>query len=454
MLLIDSAFALALLVLPISSRPANFALQAGDVAPQDIQAPSALSYPSDVLTQQARDEAEQRVSAVYMPADSAIARRQVEMLRSALNFISTVRADAYASPEQKLSDLSALENIQLNRTEAEQMLNLSDTRWQMVQQESLSVLEQVLRDTVREDQLKEAQRRVSTMISFSLPQDLVSLVVGMVTPFVVPNSLYSPEMTAAARQEARDHVETITRSFASGETIVRRGQIVTPAQIEALARFGLIQKPNNLREVLASISIVVVLAAFVAVYFTRFGVLSQFSLSSLFLIALTFLIFLSLGRLVIPNHTIIPYLLPIPAFGLVVASLFSIEMGMVLSLVLSILTAYGMPNSLDLTIYFALSSLFGILILGKGQRISSFLWAGIGVGAVGSMALMSYRLLNSVTDLVGISSLTGAAFFNGITSASLTLILQFVFAQVLGLATALQLLEISRPDHPLQQFVI
>ncbi len=39
-------------------------------------------------------------------------------------------------------------------------------------------------------------------------------------------------------------------------------------------------------------------------------------------------------------------------------------------------------------------------------------------------------------------------------SASLTLILQFLFAQLLGLTTALQLLELSRPDHPLQQFIL
>ncbi len=67
---------------------------------------------------------------------------------------------------------------------------------------------------------------------------------------------------------------------------------------------------------------------------------------------------------------------------------------------------------------------------------------------------MRYRLQDNLADLVGITTLTLAAFFNGMASASLTLILQFLFAQLLGLATALQLLEISRPDHPLQQFIL
>ena len=48
----------------------------------------------------------------------------------------------------------------------------------------------------------------------------------------------------------------------------------------------------------------------------------------------------------------------------------------------------------------------------------------------------------------------GTAFLNGIASASLTLLLQFLFSQILGIATVLQLMEISRPDYPLLQFLL
>jgi hypothetical protein len=51
-------------------------------------------------------------------------------------------------------------------------------------------------------------------------------------------------------------------------------------------------------------------------------------------------------------------------------------------------------------------------------------------------------------------TLIGAAAFNGAASASLALLLQYLFAQQLGLVTPLQLLEVSRPDHPLLQFFL
>lgn len=442
------------IVVPIASRPSFFPVKVGDVAPQDIQAPVALTYPSEVLTEQLRQEAEQRVSAVYLQADPGVARRQVELLRSTLNFINTVRYDSYATNEQKLTDLAALEDIQLNRELAEQILLLSDSRWQMTQQESLNVLEQVMRETIREDLLREAQRRVPTLISFSLPQDLADLVTNLVTSFIVPNSLYSAELTTVARQDARNKVQTAVRSFAAGEIIVRRGQIISQSHWEAMTEFGLIQRPNNYRFYLASFAQVSLLGILTALYFIhrKLGIVD--SVNRLALIAITFLVFLYAARMVIPNRTVIPYVFPIPAFGLAIACLFHIELGMILAFILSILAAYGLPNSLELTIYYVVSSFFGILVLGKGQRFGSFVWAGIGIGAAGSAVVLTYRLTDSLTDLLGIGTLIGAAFFNGMASASLTLILQFLLAQILGLATAMQLLEISRPDHPLQQFIL
>ncbi len=453
-LLATAGLSYAALILPIATRPSYYPLKEGDVAPQDIQAQAGLSYTSQVQTEQMRNDAEYRVAAVYLPADPAIARQQIELLRSTLNFISAVRADAYARPEQKFSDLTMLRDIHLGREDIARILEMSDTRWQAVQQESLSVLEQVMRKTLREGQIYEAQRSIPTLISFTLTQDQALTVTSLVTPFVVANSLYSNELTAAARKEARDKVQPVTQIFVAGETIVRRGQIIDAKIFEALQEYGLIETPNNFRDMLATAALITVIFGLTALYMIKRKMAILEGLRGLLLLAVTFLLFLYFARLVIPNRTVIPYLYPLPAFGLTVACLFNIELGLVLSLVLSILVPFGLPNSLDLTMFYTISSLIGILILGKGLRIGSFFSAGLGVGAAGAVTVLAYHLQDNMTDLVGLTTLTLASFFNGMASASLTLILQFLFAQLLGLSTALQLLELSRPDHPLQQFIL
>jgi hypothetical protein len=454
LLLAVSVIAFMALVFPDPLRPSTFPLEVGAVANQDIQSPRTLSYESTIRTEEARIQAENSVAVIYLPTDPIITRQQIESLRMALNFITTVRFDAFASPEQKLTDLSVMDNLHLSQESAELVLQLSETQWDSVQLEALGVLEQVMRNTIREDNIRDTRRNIPTLISFALPQEQASLVLEIATQFVVPNSLRSEEQTRSAREEARRAVAPVMRTFVAGETIVQRGQVVTPLIYEALVQYDLIQPANDTRSILASGVLVFLAAAFVLLYFSRRDLEPIHDLRSISLIGLTLLIFLFAARLTIPNRTVLPYIFPLPAFGLTIASLFSAEIGLIFSLVLSILAGYGLPNSLDLTLFYILSSLCGILVLGKARRIANFIWAGIAIGVSGTAVITAYLLPEASTDWFGLATLTLASLFNGLASASLALLLQFLFSQMLGLTTSLQLLDISRPDHPLLQFIM
>ena len=454
LLIFTGAASFLALVLPIAQRTSTYILSPGDVAGQDIQAPNSLSYNSQTLTEQARLESEQRIIPVYQPTDPAIARRQIERIRATLNYISVVRHDSYATIAQKLEDISRLSDLQLRKEDAESILALNETRWDEVQKETLNVLEQVMRETIRDDLLKDAQRRVPTLISFSFAEDESALITGLVSPFVVPNSLFSQEQTRQARDEARRSVEPVSKTYISGEIIVRRGQVITPLTWEALQQFGLIKTQNNLNEILAALVLTTLIGVFCAIYIERRKMALFGNLRSLILISFNFLLFLYAARLIIPNHTIVPFLFPLQAFGLTVASLFSIELGFVLSFVLSILTSYGLPGSLDLTLFYTMSSLVGVLVMGRPTRIGSFFGAGIATGLAGGAVIIVYRITTPFIDFIGMATLVGTALLAGMASASLTLLLQFLYSQLLGLTTALQLLEISRPDHPLLRFIL
>ena len=454
LLVLTSLLSLASLVLPIALRPTSYTLNVGDVAPQDIQAPRALTYESAYLTDQARNAAEAQVAPVYLPLDPTIARRQLSKLHVNLNYIDTVRADAYATIDQKQSDLAAMSDIHLSSDTTRQILYLNDASWQTIEQEAVNVLEQEMRNPIRDTQLSDARRQIPTLISFSIPQDQAAIITDIDTPFVAPNSLYSAEQTDAAKTAARQSVAPISRSFITGQVIVGRGQVISQEDWEALQKFDLIQPANNRNDIISTATLVILMSVFVAVYFNRRRVSPMNEIKGLALICLFFLVFLVGARYLIPNRTVLPYLFPMAAFGLTITALYNMEAGLILSLVLSILASYNLPNSLDLMLFYILTSLMGILILGKARRISSFFSAGLAVGVSGMAVVLAYRLTDTSTDLLGMTTLLGAALVNGVASASLTLLFQFLFAQVLGLTTSLQLLEISRPDHPLSQFIL
>ncbi|MBI4927157.1 MAG: HDIG domain-containing protein, partial [Anaerolineae bacterium] len=449
-----SLLAFVILVQPGATRPSSYTLSAGDVAQQEIQAPYTLEYVSDLLTNQARSDAEQRVGLVYLPADPAISRKQLEHLRTALNFIDAVRFDGYASIEEKLADLALLENLKLTEPDALAILSLNEVRWEAVSRESLAVLEAVMRDTIRDDQTRDAVRRIPTLISFTLPQDQASIVNTLVTPFITANSLLEESLTQQARQEARDKVSPVTKKYIAGETIINRGQVISPLIWEALVQYNLVRSQTTTQDYFSALALVATASIFLALYFNRRKLSFENNLRGLFLLCILFLVFLFLARFVIPNRVVIPYIFPIPAFALTVAILFNLELSLIFSLVLSLLTAFGMPNALDLTSFYILSSMISVLVLGKGQRISNFFWAGLAIALTGSATTLAYRLSNPYTDLNGFVTLIAAVFVNGFASASLSLLFQYGFSQWVGVTTAIQLLEISRPDHPLLQFIL
>ncbi len=445
--------ALAILLTPISIRPSVFPIKEGEVSSQDIQAPHELTYVSNFLTEQAQTNALNAVEPIYLPADPGITRIQIEKLRAAQIYISNIKADAFSSIEQQEFDLSSITDLELTSEEISSILSLNGTLWEEIQDESLMVLEQVMRATIRETTLQDALRNIPTLISLSLPQNQANIVAALVKPFVIPNSLPSMEQTEVALQAAIDSVSPVTRSYASGEIIVRRGQVISPLAWEALTQFNLIQPEDNSKNIISAIIMIALLAGFVILYFRYRSGQVVSSLRYLSIIALLFLIFFISARFLIPNRVVMPYLFPLAAFSLTLSCVFSVELGLIFSLILGILTAFNVTNSLDLGVFYILSSMVGVLTLGKAQRISNFILSGVMIGVSGTAVILAYRLPGTI-DLIGLATLVGAGFFNGIASASLTILLQYLISQMLGLTTPMQLLELQRPDHPLSKFIL
>ena len=241
-----------------------------------------------------------------------------------------------------------------------------------------------MRNTIRENQIADAQKSVPTLINFSFPEDQADLVSNLVTSFVTATSLFSAEQTQLAKQAAREAIQTVEKTYIAGQLITQRGQLITSASMEALEQFGLVRPTQNLRDTIATFTLVATVATFISLYFTRRKIAPMHDLRSLIMISLLFLLFLYSARYIVPNRAVVPYIFPLAAFGLTIASLYSIEIGFIFSLSLSIITSFGLPNSIELTTFYILSTIIGILTLGKGRRISSFIllaWQSVSLEA-------------------------------------------------------------------------
>ncbi len=442
------------LTFPLSLRPEAQTLQVGDVAAVSMRAPRDVEYVSDVRTEEARKAAESAVQPVYTLPDPAIARRQIDRLRTAMQYITSVRDDPELTMDVKRGKLVALSDVRLKGETIDYLLSLSALRWDAAQLEALRVLELVMRRSITEDKVESNQASVSSLVSLTFNEQQVALVTELVTAFIVPNSFYSEELSAAAKQSARESVKPIVQTYKEGETIVPAGEIITPADMEAFRQLDMIRPGQRWQDTLGVAALILLSAALIPLYFYRRKRASAINdPRNLMVIAATFVVFL-VGARLFANRALAPYAYPLQAAGLLVVSLFGAEIGLIIAIPLALLASYGLSNSADLAPYYLFSSVIGLLALGPARRFWGFARAGAAIALSGIAVLAAYRLPAFMPDWLGLIQFAGAASFAGFSAASVALLLQYVLAQTLGLTTHFHLMDISRPDFPLLQFFL
>jgi putative nucleotidyltransferase with HDIG domain len=453
-LTIVSLVSFAALTFPIGLRSSTETLEAGDVAQSTKFAPQDLEYVSEVRTEEARLAAEAAVMPVYTSPDPAIARQQIERMTTTMQVITSIRDDPKMSLEEKKSSLVNLSDVRFKLDTVDYAIAVSESRWQIVQAEALRVLELVMRRSIHEEDVEQVKANVSSSVSLTLNELQSALVSELVSSFVVPNSFYSEELTLAAKKAARDSIKPVVKSYKAGETVVPAGRIITPADMEAFQKLGMIRPGQRLEDMIGAGALVLLSAVFVSLYFLRRRrMIILNDARNLVVIALIFIVFL-LGARLLNDRTLLPYAYPLQAAGLLITVLFGFEAGLIISIPLCLIATYGLSNSGDLTPYYLISSLVGVLVLGPARRFLGYMSAGVAIALSGIGVLAAYRYPLFLPDLLGVAQLVGAAIFVGFAASSVTLLLQYLFAQALGLTTALQLLDISRPDSPLLQFFL
>ncbi len=425
-------------------------LTAGEVAQQDVLAPRRIAYESAVRTEQARERAAQAVPDFYDPPQSRIRRTQVNAARDALAFIDTVRLDSLASPETKTAYLQAITDIGINQAMAERILGLNAEDWTEVQSEVPLVLDQIMQEEVRETSLATARRKVAVLISPDLDDDASLVTIDLARALIRPNSFLNPERTDELRQQAREAVQPEISVLEQGEIILRAGNIVTAEDVEALEQMGLTQGERNLWTVLQAMLVAVVLLTLVGGAIYRLRIHTIFSRQETALLVVLALFGVVGAKLMIIPDNWIPYLFPLAALGMLAALLVDTQVAMIVVLSFTLFIAYLSQGDVFLIFYACAGGMLGALVLGKAERLTAFLWAGLAVilGNLATTAAFWSQPLESTTTSLVLQSIT-LATLNGALATSLGLIGYFVLGNLFGITTNLQLMELSRPTHPL-----
>jgi len=424
-------------------------LQEGDVAPSDIVAPRQITYISEILTAQRQAMAASAVPDVYDPPQTRVGRQQLALASQILDYMSAVRSDSFADTDAKTTYVKAITGLDLSPQVIVRIVTLSDPAWERVAAEVRVVLDSALREEIRENTLADERRKVPARVRLDMSDEDAIVVSALVQDLLVPNSFYNPDRTEQRRQTARDAVQPVSRTIERSETILRAGDIVTDLEVEALKALGLQQRSWSWSDVEAVTGFVLLLGIVLLYYLWRQEPQLWFGWGQTSELAAVVVVFVLAAKIMIPARTVLPYLFPYAALTIILAISLNLRVSLVVGALFLLIVGWLTSGNLELMTFAFCGALVGALKLRNGDRLANFAWAALFVTLVNLSVISAFQFASGHWDVRGLVELASAALVNSLIVVTVTLLGLYLISAVFGIATPLQLLELSRPTHPL-----
>lgn len=423
------------------------ALEVGERAGENIEAPRSITYVSDVLTRKLRDQVAAEIYE-YTPLDRAIGREQTSRARAVFSFIEVVRADPLADFETKLEYVEAIIAVDLPPETRETLLNLPQAEYNTAKSETLSIIAQIMQQDIRAEGVRAAQESVRRRISFDLNTDQEQLVAAMAPNFIVPNVFFDEAATQQARGEAIGAVEPVQQVYSEGQLILRVGEIVEDRHLEALEKLGLLRQGFDWFRLGTAAFAALLTSVVLATYWWRFTPRTNRPRMYLIIWGTLILLFALIARFMLLVN--LPYLFPAAALAMLITVVSDARLAIVTTIIMAALFGFMNDFSLELAIYLSMGGLFAGMTLRDTQRFYAFFRSGL-FGALGYMAVVLLFRLGPAPDLPEIGLLMASGAANAIILSPILTISGFFLVGLFGVTTVVQLQDLSRLDHPLLQ---
>ena len=431
----------------------SLALIEGDVALRDINAPARIQYISDLETKRQQDLAEASVAPIFTPLDAQVARQQIATARGVLDQIGIVRGKTTPDSD-RIRDLTQLKPLEFDEPTARQILTYSEARWARVDGQVMNVLDSAMRSPIRPDNLEQARRTLRGQISLSLTKDEAELFERIAGALLVPNTNFDTTATDDARKAARDAVKPVERIFEENQIVVRSGQIVGPADLEAMDKLNLrrpAMTPSDFFGALLLSGVCVVMLALTVV--RRSDVLMSVPLRHVALSSATLAGAVLIARWLLPSHGLLPYLAPVATVAIAMSAWSGSMAGVLGGIIAGVLIGPVVEGSLNFTVQVAISGVVASLVLGRGTRLSDFIRAGFASGLTQAALVLAFSIASqfSTEDLPQLASTLLATIASGVLSSTFALGALYLSSIVFDITTVVQLMDLARPSHPLIQ---
>ena len=418
-----------------------------DVATTDIRAPRAVTYESEVATNARREEAREQVPPQY---DYTPERGQLTAQRQLLAFESAVAQidAAFAAVLTDEAREAALRGAvpELTSGAVATLVGMDRVAWTALRGEMMRVLESAQRQDVRDTLLAEARGSLASRVSPRFAPDQRALAGELLSPLLVANSTFDTAATQRARDEAANRVEPVRFSIRNGEIIVQRGERVDDLVREKLALFNLLNPQVDPARIGGWFMLAALAVGLLLAWLWRFRPQIWHRTSALVLIALL-VVAAVVAMKVTGDRSVLPYVIPIAAIGLLLAVLLDAGAALIVTGILALLGG-AVVGTVEFASYILLGGMAGIIVVRRGERLSHFAQAAAAIAVVNIAVVVLFTMLGD-RDFTGLFELVGAGAAAAAGSAIAALGSFVLVGNLFGITTSFQLLELANPSQPL-----
>lgn len=472
--------------------PETYDISEGSPSEKDIKAPFQIK--DEKATRHAEEEAANEIEDTYSIValrndtlvdeifihieklnkdDQVTTQNKIEIYRSQIpdryiahinNFVKTNSGDGKYN-ESLLGEMSVVAKEQQYKIPEETFYKMPQLTSDQLT-EMRTVTKEIVRKLMADQQLREAETartQVAELVNASsLSNRTEREIVQELARFaIMPNKFFDKELTDTARVLAKQNTPPVIIN--QGDIIVKRGETITPEMYKFLSDSKLLQDKRNYFPqaglFILSLMLIVVLYVYLHQSGGINGLRPKYNNAQLLMLWLIFLInIITIQIIALTQTDTAPYagfLAPAALGVMLITLLLDMHLAIISSFIFTIIgsiilnTSSSQMFDFKYGFFIIVVSLAAIFSIHRASQRSTILKAGIMVSLFGSLSVMTILMMSEQLERLPFIYSVAFAFASGLLTAILVIGLMPFFEITFGILSALKLVELSSPNHPL-----
>lgn len=452
-MLATASFFIFTIIMSLIVASQNFFFQSiieNGISKKDVIAQKTITVIDVKKTDQYKKEISLKIDPILTPAEDEFIKTNLLTLQNSILQIRKKDADMATKKDELglLFDVTGREAYIVNY-----LLKSSDDNLLKIFDKSNMALSKILSIgiTERDYERNNIDRIIQRSITTQVPKSQITIITTLLEQVIVPNLVVDEFATDIAKKNAQNSVKPFEVVFQKGDKIVFEGEPVTKLKRDALRKAGYTVLEFNIKGVLGLFTLIALATLAFLSYLKNFEKANLQS-SQLMITAILSIIFTTIA-VVMPNG-FSPYILPFPAFVIILAIFTNARIAFIASVLLLIILAVGLQFNILIVLSFLLVNFISMLAISKVRFSKRFdlIKTGVDISVFSVVVVLSLALLEKClidVDNSLIINETIFIFLNGILSGIIALGTLPLFESAFKIITPYGLAELADHNQPL-----